>query len=43
MLLEIAKPMPSAAPPISGSSAASVGMPITAPVESTSAPPLLPG
>ena len=34
---------PGAAPPSSGSEAASVGMPITAPVRSTSAPPLLPG
>ena len=44
VLLEMAKPIPGAAePPSSGSSAASVGTPITAPVESTRAPPLLPG
>src|SRR3954469_2148598 len=41
---EIANPIPSAAAPLnSGSVAASVGMPMTAPVASTSAPPLLPG
>src|SRR3954451_2962257 len=43
VLLAIAKPIPEAAPPSSGSVAASVGMPMTAPSESTSAPPLLPG
>src|SRR4051812_959318 len=43
MLLGIANPMPFAAPPICGSEAVSVGMPTTAPVRSTRAPPLLPG
>ena len=39
----IANPMPAAAPPSCGSAAASVGMPITAPRMSVSAPPELPG
>src|SRR3954447_11117694 len=39
----IAKPMPGAAPPLWGSTAASVGMPTTCPWRSTRAPPLLPG
>src|SRR5215469_2496192 len=43
-LLGIAKPMPGAAlPPSSGSVAASVGMPITRPWRSASAPPEFPG
>src|SRR5579875_1877750 len=41
--LEIAKPIPGAAPPICGSVAASVGIPTTCPCKLTSAPPLLPG
>ena len=41
--LGIAKPIPAAAPPSWGSVAASVGMPMTFPAKSTSAPPLLPG
>ena len=44
VLLGIAKPMPGAcAPPSSGSSAASVGIPSTRPERSTTAPPELPG
>ena len=43
-LLGIAKPMPGAAvPPSSGSVAARVGIPITRPCRSASAPPELPG
>jgi hypothetical protein len=42
-LLGIAKPMPGALPPNCGSVAASVGIPITRPWMSTSAPPELPG
>src|SRR5262245_35792854 len=41
--LGIAKPIPTAAPPICGSLAASVGMPTTCPAKLTSAPPLFPG
>jgi hypothetical protein len=41
--LGIANPIPAAAPPICGSAAASVGMPITCPARFTRAPPLLPG
>ena len=44
MLLGIAKPMPGAwAPPNSGSRPARVGIPMTRPERSTSAPPELPG
>ena len=44
MLLGMANPMPGAgAPPVSGSNAASVGIPTTWPDRSASAPPLLPG
>src|SRR5574337_1728161 len=39
----MAKPMPGAAPPIWGSVAVRVGMPMTWPDRSTRAPPLLPG
>src|SRR6185312_13707815 len=42
-LLGIAKPMPGALPPSWGSVAARVGIPITRPSMSTSAPPELPG
>src|SRR2546429_3424392 len=41
--LGIAKPIPTAAPPICGSLAARVGMPMTCPDKLTSAPPLFPG
>ena len=42
-VLGIAKPIPGARPPSSGSVAASVGIPITRPWRSASAPPELPG
>src|SRR5580704_12679489 len=41
--LGMAKPIPTAAPPICGSLAARVGMPMTCPDRLTSAPPLFPG